>query len=48
MALQLNHYSVRTVDLERTRRFYTKVLGLTVGELLLPPRSAPTGRRRSS
>jgi catechol 2,3-dioxygenase-like lactoylglutathione lyase family enzyme len=31
MALHLNHYSVRTDDLERTRRFYTEVLGLTVG-----------------
>ncbi|MBC7733373.1 MAG: VOC family protein [Bacteriovorax sp.] len=31
MALTLNHYSVRTTDLEASRRFYADVLGLTVG-----------------
>src|SRR3978361_1211372 len=31
MALTLNHYSVRTTDLDATRRFYETVLGLTVG-----------------
>lgn len=31
MALTLNHFSVRTMDLERTRHFYEQVLGLTVG-----------------
>ena len=31
MALTLNHYSVRTADLEASRRFYADVLGLTVG-----------------
>lgn len=27
----LNHYSIRTADLEASRRFYTEVLGMTVG-----------------
>ncbi|MBC7484196.1 MAG: VOC family protein [Rhizobacter sp.] len=31
MALTLNHYSIRTTDLEASRRFYADVLGLTVG-----------------
>ncbi|MFC5496249.1 VOC family protein [Caenimonas terrae] len=31
MTLSLNHFSVRTLDLEATRTFYEKVLGLTVG-----------------
>jgi len=31
MALTLNHFSVRTTDLEATRDFYERVLGLTVG-----------------
>jgi catechol 2,3-dioxygenase-like lactoylglutathione lyase family enzyme len=31
MALTLNHYSIRTLDMETTRRFYADVLGLTVG-----------------
>ena len=31
MALTLNHFSVRTNDLEATRHFYERVLGLTVG-----------------
>jgi catechol 2,3-dioxygenase-like lactoylglutathione lyase family enzyme len=31
MALTLNHYSVRTTDLEASRHFYADVLGLTVG-----------------
>lgn len=31
MALTLNHFSIRTVDMESTRRFYVDVLGLTVG-----------------
>jgi catechol 2,3-dioxygenase-like lactoylglutathione lyase family enzyme len=31
MALALNHYSIRTADLEACRRFYTGVLGLAVG-----------------
>lgn len=31
MALTLNHYSIRTTDLEATRHFYADVLGLTVG-----------------
>jgi catechol 2,3-dioxygenase-like lactoylglutathione lyase family enzyme len=28
---QLNHFSIRTTDLEATRRFYTEVMGLTEG-----------------
>jgi len=28
---QLNHYSIRTTDLEASRRFYTEILGFTVG-----------------
>jgi catechol 2,3-dioxygenase-like lactoylglutathione lyase family enzyme len=28
---KLSHYSVRTPDLEATRKFYTEVLGFTVG-----------------
>jgi catechol 2,3-dioxygenase-like lactoylglutathione lyase family enzyme len=28
---QLNHYSIRTLDVEASRKFYTEVLGLTVG-----------------
>jgi catechol 2,3-dioxygenase-like lactoylglutathione lyase family enzyme len=31
MAMQLNHYSIRTTDLEASRRFYTEILGFTVG-----------------
>jgi catechol 2,3-dioxygenase-like lactoylglutathione lyase family enzyme len=31
MALVLNHFSIRTLDLEACRDFYTRVLGLTVG-----------------
>ena len=31
MALTLNHYSIRTTDLDATRHFYEKLLGLTVG-----------------
>ncbi|MFZ5539166.1 MAG: VOC family protein [Pseudomonadota bacterium] len=28
---QLNHFSIRTTDMEATRRFYTQVLGFTEG-----------------
>ena len=31
MTLALNHFSIRTLDLDATRAFYEKVLGLTVG-----------------
>ena len=31
MALSLNHYSIRTHDLESCRRFYADLLGLVVG-----------------
>jgi catechol 2,3-dioxygenase-like lactoylglutathione lyase family enzyme len=31
VALTLNHFTIRTTDLEATRRFYADVLGLTVG-----------------
>ena len=31
MNLTLNHFSVRTADLEASRRFYADVLGLSVG-----------------
>jgi catechol 2,3-dioxygenase-like lactoylglutathione lyase family enzyme len=31
MTLTLNHFSIRTLDLDATRRFYEEVLGLTVG-----------------
>ena len=31
MALTINHFSVRTNDLEASRHFYADVLGLTVG-----------------
>ncbi|MDE2604933.1 MAG: VOC family protein [Burkholderiales bacterium] len=31
MALSLNHFSIRTLDLEATRDFYERVLRLTVG-----------------
>ena len=31
MKLSLNHFSIRTMDLDATRRFYETVLGLTVG-----------------
>lgn len=31
MALTLNHYSIRTADLDASRYFYESVLGLTVG-----------------
>ncbi|WP_151446786.1 VOC family protein [Lacisediminimonas profundi] len=31
MALTLNHFSIRTMDLEACRAFYVNVLGLTVG-----------------
>ncbi|NOG73297.1 VOC family protein [Roseicella sp. DB1501] len=35
----LNHYTIRPVDLERTREFYVDVLGLEVG--YRPPLSFP-------
>ena len=28
---KISHYSIRTLDLEATRRFYTEVLEFTVG-----------------
>jgi catechol 2,3-dioxygenase-like lactoylglutathione lyase family enzyme len=31
MPLTLNHYSIRTIDLDACRAFYVNVLGLTVG-----------------
>lgn len=31
MALSLNHYSIRTTDLDACRHFYANVLGLTIG-----------------
>ena len=31
MTLTINHFSIRTNDLEASRRFYADVLGLTVG-----------------
>ena len=31
MALTLNHYSIRSADLDACRHFYTAVLGLQVG-----------------
>lgn len=31
MSLRLNHYSIRTHDLESCRRFYVEALGLVVG-----------------
>lgn len=31
MSLSLNHYSIRTYDLEACRRFYADLLGLVVG-----------------
>lgn len=31
MTMQLSHYSIRTLDLEASRRFYTEVMGFTVG-----------------
>ncbi|MBE0546513.1 MAG: VOC family protein [Rubrivivax sp.] len=31
MSLSLNHYSIRTQDLEACRRFYVEALGLAVG-----------------
>jgi catechol 2,3-dioxygenase-like lactoylglutathione lyase family enzyme len=31
MTLTINHFSVRTTDLDATRQFYADVLGLTVG-----------------
>ena len=31
MSLALNHYSIRTADLEASRRFYVDALGLEVG-----------------
>ena len=31
MSLSLNHFSVRTLDLEATKHFYVNVLGLQVG-----------------
>ena len=31
MALSLNHYSIRTYDLDACRRFYADLLGLVVG-----------------
>jgi catechol 2,3-dioxygenase-like lactoylglutathione lyase family enzyme len=40
MALDgLNHYTIRPVDLERTREFYSEVLGLPVG--YRPPLAFP-------
>lgn len=36
---QLNHFSIRTSDLDATRRFYTEVIGLTEGPR--PPFSFP-------
>jgi catechol 2,3-dioxygenase-like lactoylglutathione lyase family enzyme len=29
--MQLNHFSIRTLDLEASRKFYTEVMGFTVG-----------------
>jgi catechol 2,3-dioxygenase-like lactoylglutathione lyase family enzyme len=31
MKLSLNHFSIRTLDMEATRRFYASILGLEVG-----------------
>ena len=31
MALTINHLSIRTLDMESTRRFYVDLLGLSVG-----------------
>jgi catechol 2,3-dioxygenase-like lactoylglutathione lyase family enzyme len=31
MKLSLNHFSIRTMDIEATRRFYAAILGLGVG-----------------
>lgn len=31
MALSLNHFSIRTLDMEATQTFYSKVLGLSAG-----------------
>jgi len=31
VSLALNHFSIRTLDMEATRSFYEGVLGLTVG-----------------
>ena len=31
MNLSLNHFSIRTLDLDRTRHFYTEVLGFADG-----------------
>lgn len=31
-ALTLNHYTIRVRDLERTKNFYTEIVGLTVGD----------------
>jgi catechol 2,3-dioxygenase-like lactoylglutathione lyase family enzyme len=31
MTLTINHFSIRTTDLDASRRFYADVLGLTVG-----------------
>ena len=31
MALTLNHFSIRTTDLEASRRFYAEILGLSSG-----------------
>ena len=28
---KISHYSIRTLDLEATRKFYTEALGFTVG-----------------
>ena len=28
---KLSHYSIRTIDLESSRKFYTEVMGFTVG-----------------
>jgi predicted enzyme related to lactoylglutathione lyase len=31
MGLSLNHFSIRTLDMDATQNFYSKVLGLTAG-----------------
>jgi catechol 2,3-dioxygenase-like lactoylglutathione lyase family enzyme len=31
MPMQLNHFSIRTLDLEASRKFYTEVMGFSVG-----------------
>ena len=44
MALTLNHYSIRTTDIDANRDFYAQVLGLTVGPR--PIRHLQQGRLR--